>query len=79
MTRTSSIPKKTMKHPFLLPQSAIISADEAQKRRMQSTHHTIVREGDTAIHAVHAPASGVTTIVGEMTRQQAEAHKNRQA
>ncbi len=69
---------KNMKSPFHIPPSAIISADEAQKRRMQSKHHTIAREGDTAIHAVTDPKTGVITIVGEMTRKQAEAHKNRQ-
>lgn len=45
---------------------------------MQSKHHTIVREGDTAMHAFTDPKTDVITIVGEMTRKQAEAHKNRQ-
>lgn len=47
-----------------IPKKAIITREEAEKRRREAKHHSIVQDGDCAIHSVHDPKTGVTTIVG---------------
>lgn len=49
--------------PIEVPKHAIITRDEADKRQRESKHHTIVREGEFALHYVHDPATGITTLV----------------
>lgn len=48
-----------------IPKSAIITREEAEKRRRESKHHVIIEEGDHALHSVHDPKTGITTVVGE--------------
>lgn len=47
-----------------IPKKAIITREEADKRRRESKHHVIAEEGDHAIHSVHDPKTGITTVVG---------------
>lgn len=46
-----------------LPKTCIISTEEAARLRRDSKYHTVVKEGDVAIHFVHNPVTGVNTIV----------------
>jgi hypothetical protein len=46
-----------------LPNASIISRAEADRCRREAKHHIMVKEGNVAIHAVHDPETGVTTIV----------------
>jgi hypothetical protein len=48
-----------------IPQSSIITREEADKRRRESKHHLISEHEGYALHAVHDPKTGVTTIIGE--------------
>jgi hypothetical protein len=50
-----------------IPQHAIISRTEADKRQREAKHHTIVREGEYAAHYVYDPETDVTTLVREAT------------
>ncbi len=51
-----------------IPKSSIITREEADKRRRESKHHVIVEQGGYAIHSVHDPETGVTTVVGEAVK-----------
>jgi hypothetical protein len=51
-----------------IPESSIITREEADKRRRESKHHVIAEEGDYALHTVHDPKTGVTTVVGEAVK-----------
>ncbi len=51
-----------------IPKSSIITREEAEKRRRESKHHTIIEDGNHALHSVHDPKTGITTIVGEAVK-----------
>ena len=48
----------------------IITTEEANRCRVASRHHCIVQEGTVALHLVHDPPTGVTTLVGMTHPQQ---------
>lgn len=48
-----------------IPASVTVTAEEAARLRRHSKHHTIVVDGNFAIHCVFVPETGIWTIVDE--------------